>query len=175
MPHITELYRLEQEQIEEEATMGVSTHSQPKTLAIISAPTERLAELQRSIKTFTGNTPVTVTGTFKGEKEVSFLVGGLTDEQATDLAHRYNQTCWLKLENHKHGTYRAYFVTNGQAVGAGYLRSVSYDLIEKLGLDYTFRPDTGEFFTIWPTDTTIMKDFNDEVVAALAGKMGRVV
>lgn len=169
-------------------TMGVSTHSTPRTAFILSAwhSPERHAKqnerlhytLGRDLKRY-GFAYKELLGKYKGESECSYIVtgGGVVDMAFIEvLAREFEQESYLVLENHKHGIYKATFIYLDQEqppVVAGYLRSLDKAIIDALKLDYSFRPDTGDYFTIWPADTTVMKDLDQEIKKALAGA-GRI-
>jgi hypothetical protein len=107
-------------------------------------------------------------GSYQGEVELSYIVPNNAGNLAfvNSLARQYNQQCIMTLDNHKHGTYKAYFVncTTGESIFQGYLRSIPKATIDALKLDYSFvREDMNKHFTIWPTDTTQESLFLKEV------------
>lgn len=117
-----------------------------------------------------------VEGCYKGTCERSFIVPNNGEILAVvkGLMIMNNQECYMKLDNHKHGLYKASFVDGwGKETFQGYLRSMDKETIDRLKLDYSFQRDNykeggvlkSKYWTIWPTDTTQLDPFTKEVEA----------
>lgn len=110
-----------------------------------------------------------LTGTYKGIEERGLIVP--YNEKTVDfvkaLMIQFRQEGYLKLDSHKNGMYKAYFVNrDGEAKFKGYLRSMPKTTIDDLGLDYCFfRADENTYYTIWDSDTSSMGDLQREVIA----------
>lgn len=117
---------------------------------------------------------VELEGSYKGGKELSFLIPANTvPEEAVQVYCKHGQQeAYLVLEGHRDGMYKAIMtdVESGAKTFLGYMRSMSKENIDALGLDYTYRPDLNMYWTIWPTDTTLLIDFEYEIAEAIATK-----
>lgn len=158
--------------------MGVSTHSQERTLYIFSTmkagrkPLEN--EEAHSLLTdylAAVNVPyIELQGCYKGVHELSLLVDArsIPEEAIRVICLKGEQECYMIAENHKHGLYKATLVDtkSGQKEFIGYLRELSKEVIDRLDLDYSYRKDINKYFAVWPTDTTVMEAFDREVLVA---------
>lgn len=110
---------------------------------------------------------IEVTGRYHNEMEHSFLIRANSDihSKIHGLAEMHEQVCYLKLIKHSHGLYKALNIDTltGHITMLGYMRELSEDIIKALDLNYTYNPVTKHYFTIWPSDTTTMKQFEQEI------------
>lgn len=115
---------------------GISNHSEDRTLLIYSTYLKHrdevinimlhtsVARLVKGLKT--------VVGSYRGDRELSFVKEQEFEGEAQDLAITFSQESVLKLINHKHGTYKAYLVSqDGNEDFIGYFRSVSAEVALK--------------------------------------------
>lgn len=81
-----------------------------------------------------------------------------TEDLIRNICERTKQDYYLKLTNHKHGMYKAWLVDvwTGANEFKGYFRSMPKSVIEHNSLDYTYRQDVNQYWTIWPDDITDM-------------------
>jgi len=159
--------------------MGVSSHSVPKTLYIFGTmrkenKPEDNEELHKLLGDYLNvvNVPhVEVQGSFDGFEELGFLVNAehLPEEAVMAISRHGKQECYLTIENHKHGIYKAVLTdtTSGAKTFIGYFRELPKRTIDALGIDYTYRGDVDKYWAVWPTDTTMIGDFEDEIAFAL--------
>lgn len=159
--------------------MGVSAHSVPNTLYIFGTmrkenKPEDNEELHRLLGDYLGlvNVPyVEVEGSFDKFKELSFLVNAehLPEEAVMIICQHGKQECYMTIENHKHGVCKAIltYTKSGAREFIGYFRELPKRTIDALGIDYTYRKDVDKYWAVWPTDTTMIGDFEDEVAFAL--------
>ena len=158
--------------------MGISSHSEANKHYVIFSVYQGLdlkhaigrkssdnesahSEMKRHLETFDIKY-VELEGCYKGTKEKSFLVP--MDKFSAAWAFKNGQECYLEIFNHKHGMYKAYFVyVDGKKDFVGYLRQFNKTDIDNLKLDYSYRPDTKEYFVIWNTDTCTADDFQREI------------
>jgi len=155
--------------------MSVSTHSQAQpplylfsTMSDKRKPeeNEEAHSLLSDYFSATGIPYVELEGTWQGQKELSYLLGGgdVPEELVQAICKQGEQTCYFVLENHKHGTYKVIEtdVASGAKKYIGYMRSMDKADIDRLNLDYSYRKDVDKYFTVWPTDTTMMDAFEEE-------------
>lgn len=159
--------------------MGVSSHSEAKTLYLFSTmqatkpqlDNEEAHSLLRDYFHAAGIPFVVVEGRYKGRLELSFLMNAAhVPEDAIMLYAKHgNQETYMIIEQWRHGTMKATLVdvASGKKTFIGYFRSFSKDVVEKLNLDYTYRPDVDKYWAVWPTDTTLIDKFEDEIAYAL--------
>jgi len=160
--------------------MGISSHSTDRTLYIFSVMKSDKTALENSdthtsVKEYfmaRGLKFTEVQGLFRGVHETGFLMDAThVPEEAINLYSRlYKQECYLTLTQHRHGVMKAVFIdaTSGRPTKAGFFRSLDEATVKALKLDYTYRPDVNTYWVIWPTDTTSMEDFEEEVNFAKA-------
>lgn len=160
--------------------MSISQHSEFKKLYIFSVQQANLDyfenheahELITDYLTCVNMPYIELEGCYLGKTEKSLLVdaNGISEDSIMNICKRANQESYLVLENHKHGLYKAVltFTANGRRLFLGYLREISKDIIDALNLDYSYRPEVNKYFTVWPTDTTVMSTFESEVNFAKA-------
>lgn len=170
--------------------MGISTHSEPSTIYIISTWSNGKAnplgdDSVRRVLNGRNAKFCEIFGTYKGVMERSFCITeGMDESTLIAIAKLHGQECILKLTNHKHGIRKAYFLTwrfQGaefvkkpftyrpvQETFAGYFRSLPLAVISKAGQDYSFNPEYPDtYYSIWPTDTTVMQELDKEFKAVL--------
>lgn len=159
--------------------MSISTHSTPSIAYIISAFKKDRSILDNLKKhddfynyVLERYIPIVISGCWQGEYELSLLIKDCPEITATGLAEQYNQDCFIKLVNHKHGLYKAYFMQRNSEGSnpvtyaghfKGYMRSLPLHTIHNIGCDYSYNTETGEHFTIWPSDTTTMTQLDQEI------------
>ena len=160
--------------------MGVSSHSEAKTLYLFSTMqatkpqlyNEEAHSLLRDYFHAAGIPFVVVEGRYKGRLELSFLMNAAhVPEDAIMLYAKHgNQETYMIIEQWRHGTMKATLtdVNSGARTFIGYFRSFSKEQIDALKLDYTYRKDVNMYWAVWPTDTTLIGEFEDEIAYALA-------
>lgn len=159
--------------------MGVSSHSQARTLYIFGTmkpenkpeDNEEAHKLLADYFAAAGIPHVEVEGRYKGFHERCFLMNAAhVPEDAIHLyaAHGKQET-YLTITQWKHGTMKAVLtdVKTGAKTNIGYFRSFSKETIENLQMDYTYRPDVNIYWSVWPTDTTLIQQFEEEIAYAL--------
>ena len=115
----------------------------------------------------TGIPFIEVEGRYDGVHELSFLMNAEhVPEDAIMLYCKHGeQECYMTIDQWKHGTMKAVLtaVKTGEKKNIGYFRSFSKENIDKLDLDYTYRKDVDKYWAVWPTDTTLIDEFEDEL------------
>lgn len=160
--------------------MGISSHSVARTLYLFSVFTsnkqpEGNEEIHLLVSEYLHNAGINfkeVEGRYQGEHERGFLVdsSAITEDAVQMLCKNFGQKEYIVLEATKHGCYKAVFtdVNSGQREFKGYMRSMNKSEIDRMNLDYTYRPDVGMYWTIWSTLTTKIDDFEQEKAAFIA-------
>ena len=154
--------------------MGVSTHSQPSVLYLFSTmqankkpeENEEAHNLLSDYFAAVGIPYVELQGRYQGKHELSYLLGAndAPEELVQTICKESNQECYFVLENHKHGTYKVVLTDtkSGAKKYIGFMREVDKETVDRLNLDYSYRKDVDKYFTVWPTDTTMMGAFEEE-------------
>lgn len=147
--------------------MGISTHSEADKAYIIFSVYQKdkhdfLNHAQHVASKMLFDNHVEIKGSYRGELEEGLLVPYSELETVKELCKGFKQDCFMVIRNHKHGLYKAWFVYNDVEEFQGYLRQMSKPMIDLLEIDYACNTVTGDYFTLWPTDTTQMDAFNTE-------------
>jgi len=160
--------------------MGISSHSEPSTLYIFSVMKSDIsgidnellhAQMKRYLK---GSAIpfVEVLGRYDGVVEAGFLINAqdVPEEAIVAYSRVHKQDCYLTVTQHRHGIRTAVFTNpyTGAKTSRGFFRSLDEATVKALELDYTYRKDVNTYWVIWPTDTTNMTDFEEEVDFAKA-------
>lgn len=100
-------------------------------------------------------------GMYKNTFELCFVVHKRYENIVREIVKKYNQECYLVLNNHKHGTYAAIMVYPNYEEGSfeyekqGYFMSVPKEVaMQQEG--WCYRPDMDVYWTIAPTDDRTM-------------------
>jgi hypothetical protein len=107
-------------------------------------------EIARDVLKFNNAQYVECLGVYDGSQEQSFVLNAEHESLVQNLCQVYEQECYMYLEPHMHGLYKAYFVwLNDTTVKEfqGYLRSVPKEVA--LAADgYSYRADLDTYWII---------------------------
>lgn len=96
-----------------------------------------------------------INGSYNGYKEISYIINSTNLPVLLPFINeKYNQECYMLLEQHKHGLCKAYFAdSTGEKMFQGYLREVP-ESVAKTQRNYSHRPDIDKYWIITKEDTT---------------------
>lgn len=137
--------------------MGITTHSMQRSVFIFSAYKGTMTKFKNELRhialmNFLRNVDQPfkeVQGMYNGEVEDSVVVTGMAEEDVASLSLKMlGQECYMRLDNYKHGQYKATLVYADKQVEIGYLREVTRDDIIELNLDYTYCPVMNKYWAV---------------------------
>lgn len=107
-------------------------------------------------------------GSYKGVKERSLIVSDAVKMQAHHYATIYRQESFIRLKPTRDNAYKASFIDTATGIEeeAGIFRSVTKDVIDQFGLDYT-QDAGGNYFTIMPELTEPEAKLTNELVRTM--------